>query len=83
MTQINMSIFYQEAIINKELSISLACDAIDNLMPFSELPYIQNYFKVAFQVLNNWDIDVEKYLSQKYGSQHAIIAIWRAVRKQK
>ena len=65
MTQINMSIFYQESKINKELSIQLVDEAVTNLLPFSQIPYIQNYLGVAFNVLKDWDVDVKEFLEKK------------------
>jgi len=65
MSQINMSIYYQESKINKELSIQLVDEAVTNLLPFYEIPYIQNYLESAYYVLRDWNIDVEKYMEEK------------------
>ncbi|MFK7795838.1 MAG: tetratricopeptide repeat protein, partial [Aureispira sp.] len=65
MTQINMSIFYQESKVDKERSIQLADAAITNLLPFRHIPYIQTYLQNAVAVLQKWDIDVETYMEQK------------------
>jgi len=64
-TQINMGVFYQESVVDKELSIKLVDEAITNLLPFYEIPIVQNYLKSAFHVLINWDIDIDKYLEEK------------------
>jgi len=64
-TQINMSIFYQASKIDKTLSLRLVDEAITNLLPFTKFPYIQNYLRVAYNVLKDWGIDVEAYLSEK------------------
>ena len=61
-TLINMSIFYQEAQINKEKSLKLVDEAIKYLLPLREIAYSQNHLGVALNVLKDWDIDVEVYL---------------------
>lgn len=68
MTLINMGIYYKESKIDKELSIQLTDEAITLLAPFAEIPYIQNYLKVAFQTLKDWEIDVEVYWENKIKS---------------
>jgi len=68
-TQINLAIFYQEYKSNKEISIQLVDEAVDvaitNLLPIAKTPNIQNYLKKAFQILQNWDIDVKAYINKK------------------
>ncbi|MEP0514020.1 tetratricopeptide repeat protein [Dokdonia sp.] len=68
MTLINMGIYYKESKVDKELSIQLTDEAITLLLPFSDIGYIQNYLKVAFNVLRGWNIDVEAYLEEKMKS---------------
>jgi uncharacterized protein YPO0396 len=65
MTQINMAIFYLESKPNKARSFELVDEAIMILLPFLELGYIQNYLKVAFQILAALGIDKEAYLKEK------------------
>ncbi|MDO5969355.1 tetratricopeptide repeat protein [Flavivirga aquimarina] len=70
MTQINMGIYYQESKIDRALSIQLVDEAITNLLPFYQIPYIQNYLKVAFKVLKGWEIDIETYLEKKMATNN-------------
>ncbi len=71
-TLINMSIFYKKAKVNKELSIELVDKAITILLPFANIPYIQNYLKGALAILKNWGIDTEKYLKQKLNHANSV-----------
>lgn len=64
-TQINMSIYFLTSKIDKNKSLQLVDEAITSLLPFQEIPYIQNYLKVAYNVLKEWGIDVDQYLAKK------------------
>ncbi|MBC8754985.1 tetratricopeptide repeat protein [Kordia sp. YSTF-M3] len=64
-TKINLGIFYQDSKINKEKSIQFTDEAVSHLLPFKEIPYIQNYLEAAFTTLRKWDINVEEYWQNK------------------
>jgi tetratricopeptide (TPR) repeat protein len=63
-TLINLSRFYQKNLPNQELSLKYVREAIECLLPFQEIPYIQRYFKSVFYVVKDWGIDVEEYLKE-------------------
>lgn len=65
MTQINMGIFYQDSKPNKEWSIQLVEEALTNLVPFHQIPYIQKYVRGALAVLTDWGVDAEAYWKEK------------------
>jgi tetratricopeptide (TPR) repeat protein len=62
----NMAVFYQDDKVDKELSMQYVDEAITILLPFQEIGYIQNYLQRAFLVLQDWNIDVETYLHEKF-----------------
>jgi tetratricopeptide (TPR) repeat protein len=64
-SQINLGIFYQESKIDKKKSLQFIDEAVTNLLPLHQIPYIQNYIKIALNVLKKWDIDIEEYLNKK------------------
>jgi hypothetical protein len=68
-TLINLSVFYQKFVSNKELSLQYVEETIDILIQFREIPYIQNYLQKAFAVLRDWDIDPEEYMQKKLGGE--------------
>ncbi|MEM6720056.1 MAG: tetratricopeptide repeat protein [Bacteroidota bacterium] len=65
MTLINLGIFYQVSTADREQSIQLIDKAITILKPFSKIEYVQNYLESGFNVLKNWNIDLETYLIRK------------------
>jgi tetratricopeptide (TPR) repeat protein len=59
MTVINLSIFYLQSVPDKEKSVSLAMEAVKILLPFYEqVPYLENYLNIAFQVLQANGVDL-------------------------
>ena len=64
-TLINLSIYYLSNQANKNKSLELVDEAIDILFPYAHVPYIQNYLKTAFWVINALGIDVESYSQEK------------------
>jgi tetratricopeptide (TPR) repeat protein len=65
LTLINLAVFFLNFVPNKELSLQYVEEAIDILIPFREIPYIQNYLQNAFAVLRDWGIDPEEYMQKK------------------
>jgi hypothetical protein len=65
LTLINLSVFYQIAKINKKLSLEYVKEAIDILLPFKDIGYVKNHLEVAYEVLENWNINPEIYLKEK------------------
>lgn len=69
MTLINHGIFYQNSKPDKTLYLQLIDEAIIILLPFHHIPYIQNYLRTAFEVLQDWGIDVEAHLNSLTAKQ--------------
>ena len=65
MMQITISLYCQENIVDKKLAIQSLDEALINLLPFSEIPYIQNYLNHVYRALEYWGINVEAYLIEK------------------
>lgn len=65
MTQINLGIFYAVSKVNRKLSINLTKEAIESLLPFREIPYIQDHLQTAFKILEYWGIDYREYLNKE------------------
>jgi len=66
MTLINLGIFYQEKIPNKEKSLTAVTEAIFILLPLLEkIPFAQQYFQAAITVLKAWEIDPEQYIMEQ------------------
>lgn len=64
-TQIGMSMFYQENMVNKNLSIQMVDEAITNLLPFEDIPIFRNFILIALDILNKWNVDIIAYLKEK------------------
>ncbi len=64
-TLINVSIYYLQNKQDKEHSFVLVDEAITYLLPLQGIGYIQNYLKVAVQILNALEVDVEAYIQNK------------------
>ncbi|WP_395043216.1 tetratricopeptide repeat protein [Flavobacterium sp.] len=65
-TLINLSALYQEVIINKEKSLSLNKEAIEVLIPFSTIGYVQNFLKKSFHIQKKWNINLKTYLIENF-----------------
>lgn len=68
-TQINIAHHYLILRINKTLSLEFVNAAIANLLPLSSIAYIQEYLFKALNILDAWNIDVEKYMAENFGNQ--------------
>ena len=65
MTLINLSIFYLQAVPQREKSVALAQEAIELLRPFyQEAPYLEKYLATAFWVLRENGVNVESFPSE-------------------
>ena len=72
----NFAILYEESlVVNKDKSILCAKEAIDILIPFIGIGYIQDYLRISFRVLKYWKIDVRGYITEKYGSQSPLLPL--------
>ncbi|MBF0378788.1 MAG: tetratricopeptide repeat protein, partial [Desulfamplus sp.] len=63
MTIINLSIFYLQAVPDKEKSIALAMEATELLLTvYEQIPYLENYLKTAIQILQANGVDLDKMM---------------------
>jgi len=63
-TQLNLGLFYLKSEINKDKSIKYTYEAICSLSSFQDNPYFQKYVKIAVEIFEEWDVDVENYLKK-------------------
>ncbi len=68
MTLINLSIYFLQNKQDNQRSFELVHEAIGYLLPLQHIGYIQNYLKVAFQIINALGIDIEQYLQELLNS---------------
>ena len=58
MTAVNISIFYQQRVSDREISLAYAKEAVVSGMPFEEfIPAVQNILHSALQVAEAWGLD--------------------------
>ena len=62
MTLNNLAKLYQVVKPNKKKSITYVQEAISILLPFSNLPYVQDYLHESRKILKDWGLDPETYI---------------------
>ena len=74
MTLINIGIYYQASVSNREVSINCLIEAITIILPIVEkVPYTQTYMHSAITVLQKWDLsmeDIERLIAERLQNEH-------------
>jgi tetratricopeptide (TPR) repeat protein len=74
MTLINIGIYYQACVSNREVSINCLIEAITIILPIVEkVPYTQTYMHSAITVLQKWDLsmeDIERLIAERLQNEH-------------
>lgn len=64
MTLINLSIFYLQAIPERDRSITLARESLEILQDFQDVPYLERYRETALWVLQSNKVDLDALFGQ-------------------
>ena len=63
MTLINLGIFFQEDLPDREKSLECIAEALRIILPLQEkIPYLQKYAESAIVVVRNWGMDTDDFV---------------------
>jgi tetratricopeptide (TPR) repeat protein len=67
-TQLNLSKLYQNSLSNREKSVQLAQEVINNLYPIRTQHLVKEDIEQAYEILRRWGVNPDDYVKEKFGA---------------